>query len=83
MTTAGLDVQCGQTSNAVEVLSDAGRETVSLDTGQSHRFLVPVFEGVTLIELTTATGFTPSDMDRTSRDTRRLGCRIDAVEWIP
>ena len=83
VTTAGLDVQCGQTLNAVEVLSDAGRETVSLDTGQSHRFLVPVFEGATLIELTTATGFTPSDMDRTSRDTRRLGCRIDAVEWIP
>jgi len=63
--------------NTVTLEFAGRREEIALTPGEERRIDVPAG---TLVQVRSSAGFRPSEMDRNSRDTRRLGVYIRTVE---
>lgn len=80
-TAAGLLVRNGAAENTLLVQAGGWRETVRLAPGEERRVeaRLDVDRGATLVRFTTSAGFTPSEVDPKSRDSRFLGVWMKVI----
>jgi hypothetical protein len=75
-----LSLRNGASANVVTLESGSWREELTLQPGEERRIDIPIDapRGAALVTIRSASGFRPSDVDSTSRDTRFLGvyCRL-------
>ncbi|HJR58806.1 MAG TPA: hypothetical protein VJ813_05405 [Vicinamibacterales bacterium] len=71
-------VRNGAAANTLRIETKGWHEEIRLGAGEERRVQLPLDHrrGATLIRLTTAAGFTPSEVDPNSRDNRFLGVWI-------
>jgi hypothetical protein len=75
-----LIVRNGPVQNQAVLRAGAWAVDLHLSPGEERRVDVPATGGATMLTLTAATGFRPSEADPKSRDTRFLGLWVKIVE---
>jgi hypothetical protein len=81
--TVRLRTHCGLVANTVQIASGTSKHSIQLRPSEARELELPTSNNRVQIDVASADGFVPADIDTASRDPRDLGCWVEVLEWLP